>query len=1262
MATFKPTTGTNPTPQGKKFENNFKKTMTQYDVNLSEVDSKLDEAEQSLKKKIFSLAKMEALVFSDPKLSAVYEEMSENGEEKYGYHYNETIQNMLFNDYVLNSPKYLQKYKQAQPKEKKRRDKSGINQLKKKGEEMQTRNLATQPQPKPVTEADEQITKVLFLVNEKDPENPDLFAYFPEENHDREGIYKTAYSHVGQHSSAHPDYAKESREATPEEYQDLKAELEGLGYNLEVLNGMKEEGAGGGAGGAGGGAMGGAVGATNSSSSGQYSGPAAWKKGGDLMENGEDYDTMNRPDTLDAEADCVISSNGWKYSLSCGGAFEGDFNEVEDALARVREWKKENHYYPNTWFISDHGNESLIDDEGNIINETTGSASSGAYYGPAMWGSGDLMKTKGSAKVKTVPMVKGGTIIGENYLVDPKAFERLVDVLNEADISYQTELGKAYQQSHTGSNQGMGVSEVPQTPEREQLKQGIDNNTSLYIGQDIDKMRDDDVKILHNDMTQKNSYFPHPNNPNLQDDGISGNNKAKEDNTIIDKTNAFSSDTVKHWNPSDTNLEMNTLKTGDPDKPDLNLMEDSGTKLETTQQLKDYIALKKATTGKGLTRDDVPKVAGQALFDLAIQMANRFMPVHWDDLADTNSMWSYIRKEGGMTFEQLDAAVKKACKKRMKDDGTGFDKLFETNVNEFLGGDAVIGSDVKDIQPRAGEKPFVLNGSKWEFETATYDNGKKDIVVYSYKDDIYYDYLKWREAMGIDKNTQTMNEVKKIDEKAKSVEQQRLFGMAHAVQKGELPASKVGGAVKKIAKDVSPKDVEDFASTKHKGLPEKVSESAQDSIIADKPDSMSNKATPTSQQSSGIDQGTKSAGGGGMSENKLNELFDDRKEFIVTYKNKAGKTEKANTSGLSKESAIKDLIKSLNIKQSDIISVERDKGMTESYENLLEEINKELDAFSIHHDKLKRMAEDRKPSALVLRDRVGSENEKNFKSDLKNSSVAKEVDIENALEWKDQQTDVGKDPQKLGADIEKQAIKAGDMKSGEALKDVGNSANDKGDEIPKRNMSEEEQDEVNKYRLGLGDLVYDNEVGKRFEDRMKKDMGEKLYKLRQEKLKLRGKAPMYNKDTQPIETGEKDSVQFNKAESGWNDREGIKESIVSGKYFDDLGKKKIIDFNLNEVLELKSNKRVPELKEVSLEGLGNTYTQKVSVNEGFVKAIGGFKFYTNGQDVFALKNPVQNLSESVEKDKKPVVNEQMDKMKHLVGYNTRDFVKQSKII
>ena len=53
---------------------------------------------------------------------------------------------------------------------------------------------------------------------------------------------------------------------------------------------------------------------------------------------------------------------------------------------------------------------------------------------------------------------------------------------------------------------------------------------------------------------------------------------------------------------------------------------------------------------------------------------------------------------------------------------------------------------------------------------------------------------------------------------AKSKAQQRFMGMVRATQKGEEPAS---AKVAKAAQSMDPKDTEDFASTKHKGLPEK---------------------------------------------------------------------------------------------------------------------------------------------------------------------------------------------------------------------------------------------------------------------------------------------------------------------------------------------------------------------------------------------------------------------------------------------------------
>ena len=59
---------------------------------------------------------------------------------------------------------------------------------------------------------------------------------------------------------------------------------------------------------------------------------------------------------------------------------------------------------------------------------------------------------------------------------------------------------------------------------------------------------------------------------------------------------------------------------------------------------------------------------------------------------------------------------------------------------------------------------------------------------------------------------------------AKSKAQQRFMGMVHALQKGEIKPSDVSDKVKKAADSMSDKDAEDFASTKHKGLPKKVKE------------------------------------------------------------------------------------------------------------------------------------------------------------------------------------------------------------------------------------------------------------------------------------------------------------------------------------------------------------------------------------------------------------------------------------------------------
>lgn len=1222
---FKPTLDTPESKQAKAFEKNFKSTMSREHVKLNETDELLTEKEQSLKKKIFTLPKMEALVHSDPKLSTVYNEMSENGEEKYGYHYNETIMNMLFNDYVLNSPKYLQKYKMAIPIEKKRRDASGINQAKKVGAEIMKKthpefkpevNPEVKP-PETLKENGEGITKVQFLVNEKDPKNPDVFAYFPDENYDEKGTYKTGYSHIGQHSAVHPQYAAESRPATPEEYADLKAELESVGYNLAIVNSTNN-----------------AIGESgemlaqyvqNAFTNRQGSTPINFiinylknkygmsdKEIETLANNSDDIDMFFRanpnPDKLKVYADK-------KYQEIKNPANETTGSGSSGAYVGPAAWKKGG---------------DLIEEPKKVEETTTAGSAGGAagyvgYAGPAAWGGGDLMKG-GKSKIMRKPIWPGGTIIAESsYLTDPSGFEKYAEMLNEADISYQRELGKEYQQSHSGSNNGLGVSEVPQTPEREKLKKGIDDNTALFVGQDVDKMRDDDVKILHNDMTQKNTMFPHPENPNLQDDGISGSidknlpdevfsadaeqsktkpftpttnvERDKVNDFIIDKTSAFTSDAVKDWNDPDRELELDTIKTGEVDKPNLNVVEGISPDMYSTKEdLKQLAQTVKQRTGKGITKDHIPMLADEALYTIAIQLANKYLsskgiPVGWDELGDTNSMWDYIDRNGNMSFDRLWAAVKEATDERLGNEGfEGFP------VDEGCG------------------------------------KGKK----------------------------------------AKSQNQQQFAGMVHGLQKGEIKPSEVSSDVKDAAKSMTKKFAKDLASTKHKGLPEKIDE--QNPALEE------NMFSPALQGFSPIGfiiNYLKQKYPKTISFEDEKEILDSSEDYVGTalrnasprklisyaeaiYKGKLNKdkfNEETQTMIQSNGTSMSNKATATGDQSSNVdVGTRSTGGISESDQRLLEELNNELEAYSIHHNKLKVMAEDRKPSALVLRDRVGSENEKNFKSDLQDSGTKEIIDVEKELQWKDQQTDVGKDPQKLGADIEKTEIKATDAKSGEALKNVGDSANDEGDEIPKRNFTDDEQHEVDMHRLGQQDLVYDNEPGKRFEDRMKADMGDKLYKQRQEKLKFRGKAPMYNKDPQPVEDTTANKVQFDKEQTGWNERVGLKEGIVTGKYFDNLGKKRIIDFNLNEVWELKTGETIPLLQELSLEGLGNTYTQKVSANENVVKAMTGNKFFTNGTEVFVFKTPVQNITESEHKEEKPVINEQFNKMKHLLGYKPNDFV------
>ena len=73
-------------------------------------------------------------------------------------------------------------------------------------------------------------TKVIFRVFKEG----EVIAIFPEELGTHDHFTCASYMHIGQHASCDPEIRRITRLAKPEEYADLKAELESIGYNLDI--------------------------------------------------------------------------------------------------------------------------------------------------------------------------------------------------------------------------------------------------------------------------------------------------------------------------------------------------------------------------------------------------------------------------------------------------------------------------------------------------------------------------------------------------------------------------------------------------------------------------------------------------------------------------------------------------------------------------------------------------------------------------------------------------------------------------------------------------------------------------------------------------------------------------------------------------------------------------------------------------------------------------------------------------------------------
>jgi hypothetical protein len=81
-----------------------------------------------------------------------------------------------------------------------------------------------------------------------------------------------------------------------------------------------------------------------------------------------------------------------------------------------------------------------------------------------------------------------------------------------------------------------------------------------------------------------------------------------------------------------------------------------------------------------------------------------------------------------------------------------------------------------------------------------------------------------RTRVELEKKRQTNESLQYIMEKAVSEQQQKIFGLALSVKRGEVSRSKVSDRVLEIVDGMSESEIRKFASTKHKGIPHKKEE------------------------------------------------------------------------------------------------------------------------------------------------------------------------------------------------------------------------------------------------------------------------------------------------------------------------------------------------------------------------------------------------------------------------------------------------------
>jgi hypothetical protein len=194
-----------------------------------------------------------------------------------------------------------------------------------------------------------------------------------------------------------------------------------------------------------------------------------------------------------------------------------------------------------------------------------------------------------------------------------------------------------------------------------------------------------------------------------------------------------------------------------------------------------------------------------------------YTPDEAEDVYEARGMFQKIRPGDTVAYKGVDKTGKKAAVKA---------KVLQKNKGGEL-----------HVQHSDGSKGHIYTTDILQHMTEELDPVNKKAALGRFKDredkDINNDgkidgtdrYLHNRRK-AVTKAVHKIREAREsLEEKAKSEAQQMAAAVALAVKRGEKPKSALQGASKEMYK-MSERDLEDFAKTKHKGIPYKVEESA----------------------------------------------------------------------------------------------------------------------------------------------------------------------------------------------------------------------------------------------------------------------------------------------------------------------------------------------------------------------------------------------------------------------------------------------------